>query len=714
MGEANNSQEGEDGGGGDEGDAAPSPGDLHQSWQDELALVKRLRLQGLPHDHPAMQAACRARDDAEKDWRDAEDPTPPSVRLARAQAKLDRAIALQADTRQAILDCEKAHRERMEVLQSNMDEDQERVRARRSQLEQVQEEVGTEGGGKARAEQGEAVKQVHGTICNVVAPTIAALIEQLDSATPAWCVLNGLLGSLSSSKALLEKQSPKTRRRSPSASAITTATMAPRGKIGGTAPSGRKAMTSRAKEAGATRGTDSGGSTGRMVRWLTPRGAPHSRMTPPTTSAWAAATGGTPPKPSGTPTCGGKRAATASGRALIGQMHGSRNEPRAAPTQTRRRQRAGGWSPRRSKQSAQGPRWPHRKLPTTSSGASTMRKGSHRSSCRQSMRESNRSQPQERNSRYSTPANWTSGSQSTSPPPCMRSIATAHGGRRATGTDLQYGNRPPRTFLALLCTLMAVAAGATNAATGQGSTQRTACGATCVDVHTTGHNVADMPYHTGPQWEHGVCSRPIALVVGSMRTRPEPAASNHHPSLPPSRLIGTEAGGVAGAAGEEHWWWLHPGAKGLLHHQVRPHAQRCWSRGGRDVFTDCTWDCGMPFSSYGPEGPGKRYRVGAASDAGPREAALYACFNVEGAWPPHDRHAVGGSTLGCSGQLTFMGGGLTDSLGHAAMVTGLCCAHPRWATEAARSAVQRVRHDSRPGQGPLSRGRRRQRRRERR
>ncbi len=47
--------------------------------------------------------------------------------------------------------------------------------------------------------------QVHGTICNEVAPALAALAEQLDSSTPAWTTPNGLLSSLASSKALLEQ-----------------------------------------------------------------------------------------------------------------------------------------------------------------------------------------------------------------------------------------------------------------------------------------------------------------------------------------------------------------------------------------------------------------------------------------------------------------------------------------------------------------------------
>ncbi len=187
----------------------PTPSQLQQAWREELALVKSLRQQGLPAEHPAMQAACQARDEAERVWRSAKDPTPASVRLSRAQSKLDRAIALQADVRREITECERKHQEQMDSLRSKMEECAERVRNRRCQLEQVQEEVAEEGsGGRARAERSDAVRQVHGTLCNHVGPAIAALAEQVDTGSPAWTMLNELLGALTSSKALLEKAIP--------------------------------------------------------------------------------------------------------------------------------------------------------------------------------------------------------------------------------------------------------------------------------------------------------------------------------------------------------------------------------------------------------------------------------------------------------------------------------------------------------------------------
>jgi hypothetical protein len=201
-------QDAEEGPGDAAAEAAPSPTDLQRAWHDEVALVKRLRQQGLPSEHPAMRAACAARDGAERAWRDAKDPTPPAVRLARVQAKLDRAIALQAETRQTMRDCEQAHREKMRELQARLDEDASRVRTRRQQLEQVQEEVGAAGAGRANAERGEAVRQAHGALCREVAPAIASLVEQVDSSSPAWTTLNGILGTLAASSALLEKAIP--------------------------------------------------------------------------------------------------------------------------------------------------------------------------------------------------------------------------------------------------------------------------------------------------------------------------------------------------------------------------------------------------------------------------------------------------------------------------------------------------------------------------
>ncbi len=197
-------QEGEPGE--EEDNGPPTPRTLHRAWLDEVAVVRRLKGQGLAGDHPAMQAACTVRDEAERSWREAKSPAPAGIRLARAQARLDRALEAQGEAHRALCEYEREHEAKLATLRSRLEGERDKVQARRQQLEAVQEEVGAEGGGaRVRARQGAAAKQVHAALCNTVAPTIAALVEQLDSSTPAWGVLNGLLGTLADSSTALER-----------------------------------------------------------------------------------------------------------------------------------------------------------------------------------------------------------------------------------------------------------------------------------------------------------------------------------------------------------------------------------------------------------------------------------------------------------------------------------------------------------------------------
>ncbi len=189
-----------------EGDGQPTVADLQQAWRDEVTLIKRLRSQGVPDGHPAMRAACEARDAAEHAWRSSKDPAPQAVRLGRAQSKLDRALVLQSEARQAMVDEERGHRERMATLRETMDACTERVALRRRQVREIQAEVGAAGNkgvGVQRAQE-EAIKLVHGTICDEVGPTLAALAEQVGTETPAWAALNTILVKLADSKATLE------------------------------------------------------------------------------------------------------------------------------------------------------------------------------------------------------------------------------------------------------------------------------------------------------------------------------------------------------------------------------------------------------------------------------------------------------------------------------------------------------------------------------
>ncbi len=186
-----------------EDEAAPDPSDLRRAWQTEIALVKGLARQGLQPEHPAMRAAVQARDEAEDRWRAAKDPTPISLRLSRAQAKVDAAVNRQAEARAALLDLEKEFADRKKELVAKLEEARDRVRERRQQLEAVQVEAGADAP-QRRPDNGGAIRQVHGALANEVAPTIAALVEHLDTGSQAWSALNGVLSTLATSQQLLQ------------------------------------------------------------------------------------------------------------------------------------------------------------------------------------------------------------------------------------------------------------------------------------------------------------------------------------------------------------------------------------------------------------------------------------------------------------------------------------------------------------------------------
>ncbi len=203
------SDEAAHGGDEDEDDAveeAPEPAELRQRWQAEIGIVKRLARQGLSTEHPAMVAACEARDEAERAWRSAKDPAPLATRLGWAQKKLDRAVSIQAETRLAITALDKEYNDRKAELQTRMDADTERVRKRRLQLQEVQDEAGLQSPQRRRGSGGgEAVRKACGALRDQVAPALTALAEQLGTESPAWATVNGLLSTLTSSQKVLEE-----------------------------------------------------------------------------------------------------------------------------------------------------------------------------------------------------------------------------------------------------------------------------------------------------------------------------------------------------------------------------------------------------------------------------------------------------------------------------------------------------------------------------
>ncbi len=190
---------------------APGPSELRQLWQQEIAVVKQLAKQGISPEHPAMVAAIAARDVAEGKWRGAKTPAPLATRLGWAQRKLDRAISIQADTRQEMVALERQFNSSMAVLQERLAEDSERVSKRRQQLEAVQLEAG--GGAptqRVQGAQGEAVRRACNTLRQDVAPALAALAEQLGTGTDAWTSVNSILAKLAESQQVMDEAAEAT------------------------------------------------------------------------------------------------------------------------------------------------------------------------------------------------------------------------------------------------------------------------------------------------------------------------------------------------------------------------------------------------------------------------------------------------------------------------------------------------------------------------
>ncbi len=187
----------------EDAEGGSDPAELHRKWREEAAIAKRLAQQGIPQGHPALVAACSARDEAERRWREAKDPAPIALRLQRAQERLDKAIEHQSATRLAMSELESEFKAKYVALEDRLVADREKVSERRRQLEEIQEEAGAMAPRGIRRGGGEAVRQVCGNLRDI-APAVANLVQHLDVQTPAWQTLSGLLGSLAVSQRLLE------------------------------------------------------------------------------------------------------------------------------------------------------------------------------------------------------------------------------------------------------------------------------------------------------------------------------------------------------------------------------------------------------------------------------------------------------------------------------------------------------------------------------
>ncbi len=151
-----------------------------------------------------------ARDEAEREWRRHKDPAPLATRLGWAQKRLDKAVTLQAKTREQLAELEKELAERKAALMERLDTDTERVGKRRRELDMLQAEAGGAAPRTGRGDEaGDVIRQACEQTCTAmrkhVGPALTALAEQLDTGSDAWTTLTAIVSTLNESHDTLQQ-----------------------------------------------------------------------------------------------------------------------------------------------------------------------------------------------------------------------------------------------------------------------------------------------------------------------------------------------------------------------------------------------------------------------------------------------------------------------------------------------------------------------------
>ncbi len=167
----------DDNGGGD-----PDPRRLRTRFEALARATRDLerRAQGGAED-PAVLALKSARDEAEREWRQAKSPTPLPTRMGRAQSKLDKAGAALTRARVAVDEFDEWAEAQRAVLVQRMDDADSWYRWRQQQLDSLHEEAGEKAVGKAG---GNSVAAGRGAVISerIVGewlPEVQALLEHL-------------------------------------------------------------------------------------------------------------------------------------------------------------------------------------------------------------------------------------------------------------------------------------------------------------------------------------------------------------------------------------------------------------------------------------------------------------------------------------------------------------------------------------------------------
>ncbi len=175
-------------------DAEATPEELRQAWLAECRAVKSIEAQGRHAGSAALAAAREARDAAEDAWRRAVGPAPVSIRMGRAQQRLDKAAKALERCRLDLEEFEDEADRRRAAFRQRIEEAEERYKLRSEQLDELHAEAGGIATGAAAAN----IARRAGAVCDSVAADLQVLAESLPEGSDARGNINLILAKMAS------------------------------------------------------------------------------------------------------------------------------------------------------------------------------------------------------------------------------------------------------------------------------------------------------------------------------------------------------------------------------------------------------------------------------------------------------------------------------------------------------------------------------------
>ncbi len=171
----------EGGGDRDQGDRQADPRQLRATFQEHARAVRELERRG---DYgPALNTLRRARDQAEREWRETKEPAPLPKRLEWAEAKLGKAQAALTRARLALDEFDEETDRRRERLCAQIEEAERWYRWRQEQLDGIHAEAGEKAVGRGNGQCSAAGAEVRKNIRGHFLPEVQAILEELQDGT---------------------------------------------------------------------------------------------------------------------------------------------------------------------------------------------------------------------------------------------------------------------------------------------------------------------------------------------------------------------------------------------------------------------------------------------------------------------------------------------------------------------------------------------------